>query len=64
MDKFNPNELVLTIGLAVALALLVIIAARDYHAGRRKSGEEKFAKEIEDEEEGRLLKPDPWTEPE
>jgi hypothetical protein len=63
MDKLNPNELALTIGLASAFALLVIIAARDYLAGKRRSGEEKFAKEFEDEEGG-LLKPDPWTDPE
>jgi hypothetical protein len=64
MGKLNPNELALTIGIASAFALLVIIAARDYHAGKRRSGEEKFAKEIEDEEEGGLLKPDSWTDPE
>jgi hypothetical protein len=64
MDKFNPNELALTIGLAVTFALLVVIAARDYHAGKRRSREEKFAEELENEEGGGLLKPDPWTDPE
>ncbi len=64
MDKFNPNELALTIGLASAFVLLVIIAARDYHAGKRRSGEEKFTEELENEEGGGLLKPDSWTDPE
>lgn len=50
MDKLNPNEFALTIGIASAFALMVIIAARDYHAGRRRSREEKFAEELENEE--------------
>ncbi len=62
--KPNLNELRLIIGIASAFALLVVIAARNYHAGKRRSGEEKFAKEFEDEEEGGLLKPDSWTDPE
>lgn len=64
MDKLNSNELALTIGLASAFALPVIIAAREYHASKRRSWEEKFAKELENEEGGGLLKPDPWTDPE
>ena len=50
MDKSDQNELVLMIGIAAALVLMVIIAARDYHAGRRRSGEERFAEELENEE--------------
>jgi len=64
MDKPDPNELVLIIGIASALALMVVIAAQNYHAGRRRLGEEKSVEEIDDEERGGLLKPDPWTDPE
>ena len=64
MDKLDPNELVLMIGIAAALALMVIVAARDYHVSKRRSREERFAEELENEEGGGLLKPDSWTDPE
>jgi len=63
MNALNPNTLTVLAVIAPIFLLWILIIVRDHHMTARRKSEEEFAKEFEDEEGG-LLKPDPWTDPE